>query len=383
MTQTLYPTMLVLEDGTTYKGWSLTNYVLSFGEIVFNTGMTGYQEIMTDPSYSGQIVNFTYPEIGNTGLNNEDNESYQIHVKGIISKNLCSSPSNWRNKNNLSKYIIRNKIPHIFGIDTRKLTKNLRVKGLMNGCISNKILNKNELLSMIKDIPKMEGLNLVKNVTVKEPCKNPDLKIFNKNYLDNKIKTTNYKTINIVLIDFGFKYNIVSRLLTNGCNVYILPANSTYEQILSYKPDGILLSNGPGDPAVMTKAISTVQTIIDFSNIPIFGICMGHQILGLAFGGKTFKLKFGHRGLNHPTGIKGKSAVTSQNHSFAVNPLSLNNQSILIKQFNLNDLTVAGLIHRKKPIFSVQYHPEASPGPHDADYLFSKFIQLIKILKQK
>nr|YP_010196486.1 carbamoyl phosphate synthase small subunit [Gracilaria cervicornis]UAD83883.1 carbamoyl phosphate synthase small subunit [Gracilaria cervicornis] len=382
MTYNLYPAILMLKDSKVYKGWTLLNSVISFGEVVFNTGMTGYQEIMTDPSYAEQIITFTYPEIGNTGINYEDNESNQIHIKGIVAKNLCFSPNNWRQQESLINYIISNKIPHIFGIDTRALTKHLRKTGSMNGCISSKYLNPDLLSFKFKNIPQIEGSDLVKKVTTQKNYKFQDYSNQYFSYLQYKTDRTYGCGLKIILIDFGVKHNILSRLYSYGCSIHILPATSSYKEIILYNPDGILLSNGPGDPSAIKYAINTVKKIIQYTNIPIFGICMGHQVISLALEAETFKLKFGHRGLNHPSGIKQKAEVTSQNHGFAVTQKSLYNKTINITHFNLNDSTVAAIFHSTKPIFSVQYHPEASPGPHDSDYLFKYFINLTKQFKQ-
>nr|AXF36108.1 carbamoyl phosphate synthase small subunit [Gracilariopsis tenuifrons] len=382
MTYHLYPAIMLLQDGKSYKGWTLLKSMITFGEVVFNTGMTGYQEIMTDPSYAGQIMTFTYPEIGNTGINNEDNESKKIHVKGIIAKNFCFHSSNWRLEQSFINYIIINNIPNIFGIDTRELTKHLRNTGVMNGCISSKYLNSNELYSKLHKTPIMQGSDLVKKVTTLKKYTFSDY--FNQYYCHLKYKTdsTFGYGLKIILIDFGVKYQILSRLFSYGCSIDVLPADTTYEEIRLHNPDGIILSNGPGDPSVIQYGIKTIKKIIEFTNIPIFGICMGHQILSLALGAETFKLRFGHRGLNHPSGMKQKIEVTSQNHGFAVQKQSLYPNNIYITHLNLNDLTVAAIFHNKKPIFSVQYHPEASPGPHDSDYLFKYFINLIKKFKK-
>lgn len=376
----LYTTFLHLDDGTTYKGWSFFDDFMSAGEIVFNTGMTGYQEVMTDPSYSGQIMTFTYPELGNTGLNLLDNESNMVHVRGIIAKNICSYPYHWCSQISLKDYIILKRIPHIFGLDTRSLTKYLRTCGVMNGYIISQNLNNSFTYT---DNKLIENLDLVKRVTTKQVSylninNFPSYNSLNIGRVS--IKSFNY---NIVLIDFGVKKNIVNRLLYYGCNIYILPANATYELIKSYHPDGILLSNGPGNPESITYAVNTLQKLINFSNIPIFGICMGHQILSLALGAKTYKLKFGHRGLNHPSGKSQSAKITSQNHGFAVSLNSLMRENLIqVTDLNLNDLTIAGMLHKKKPIFSIQYHPEASPGPHDSDYLFNIFINLITIIRE-
>nr|YP_009395908.1 carbamoyl phosphate synthase small subunit [Dasya naccarioides]ARW65094.1 carbamoyl phosphate synthase small subunit [Dasya naccarioides] len=393
MLNKFYPAFLCLEDYTLLKGWSFFDPVISSGEIVFNTGMTGYQEIITDPSYSGQIILFTYPELGNTGLNNQDNESKFIHVKGIIAKNISTFSSNWRSNISLKEYIIKKKIPHIFGVDTRALTCYLRLQGVMKGYISNKILQTPKHNCLFNQF----NFDLVKKVT---NFKVYLLSYLNSVYFSNLYSHLNYKlikyndflfhqnNINIVVIDFGIKHNILSRLLFYKCNIYVMPATSNYNQILNYKPNGIILSNGPGDPLIVSYAVNTIKKLIRYSNIPIFGICMGHQLLNLALGGTTFKLKFGHRGLNHPSGLSQYSEITSQNHGFAIQSKffqmnNINNNDILkITHLNLNDLTIGGIKHKKKPIFSVQYHPEASPGPHDSDYLFHAFVKLIVNIKK-
>nr|QOS04493.1 carbamoyl phosphate synthase small subunit [Sarcopeltis skottsbergii] len=385
MTYASYKTILFLEDGTIYHGWSYIDSCLSIGEIIFNTGMTGYQEIITDPSYSQQIITFTYPEIGNTGINHEDNESRRIHIKGIIAKNISSQTSNWRQTQSFIEYILENQIPHIFGIDTRALTRHLRDNGVMNGCISNKISDINQLDNLVDQSPSMKGRNLSKLVTTHLVYKAHIIHVKYKTYsYTNNTKHDQLKRpINIVVIDFGVKYNILSRLADYGCNITVVPANSTYNEIKMLNPDGILLSNGPGDPSSMIDSINNLKILIKSMKIPIFGICMGHQILSLALGGQTFKLKFGHRGLNHPAGINQKAEITSQNHGFAVSINSSISDLLTITHFNLNDFTVAGILHKDKPIFSVQYHPEASPGPHDSDYLFNHFINLIQIIKYR
>jgi len=385
MVYSSFPIMLVLEDGTKYKGWSFTECSHSIGEVVFNTGMTGYQEIMTDPSYSGQMIAFTYPEIGNTGINNEDNESVKIQVKGIIAKNICMYPSNWRKSISFIEYLLKYNIPHIFGIDTRALSKHLRIRGVMNGCISNEESNISILVKGIKLSPKMLGLDLVNQVTTSIPYNYSLLtsKINLYSYLAYKTKIDSGNLLKIVVIDLGVKHNILARLLNYHCNICVLPATSTYKDIKSHNPDGILLSNGPGDPSVINYVVRTVKLIIELTNIPIFGICMGHQILSLALGAETFKLKFGHRGLNHPSGLYKKAEITSQNHGFAVIETSLLDNSCIITHLNLNDSTIAGIVHKYKPLFSVQYHPEASPGPHDSEYLFYHFIKVVKVFKSQ
>nr|YP_009396723.1 carbamoyl phosphate synthase small subunit [Ophidocladus simpliciusculus]ARW65909.1 carbamoyl phosphate synthase small subunit [Ophidocladus simpliciusculus] len=385
MSNTIYPASLCLQDGTIYQGLSLFQLSAYHGEIVFNTGMTGYQEVFSDPSYSGQMVLFTYPEIGNTGLNKEDNESNFIHIKALITKNISLLSSNWRSKISLKDYIILKRIPHIFGIDTRSLTKRLRIYGVTNGILSgfNFQFDINNL-----NFNSVGSLDLVRRVTTRQKYSLSYSNYVNYFVYNNYLLKNNKKLFSpckIVVMDFGLKFNILRILLSLGCDVFVLPATCSYETILSYQPDGLLLSNGPGNPSSVTYAINTLKKFILFANIPIFGICMGHQVLNLALGAQTFKLKFGHRGLNHPSGLKDYSMITSQNHGFAVDEKSLFKNALIkelkIKYFNLNDLTVSSTLHNYRPIFSVQYHPEASPGPHDSDYLFKIFIQLIKYSK--
>ncbi|GGA34313.1 glutamine-hydrolyzing carbamoyl-phosphate synthase small subunit [Okeania sp. KiyG1] len=369
------PALLVLADGTTYQGFSFGAPGTTIGEVVFNTGMTGYQEVLTDPSYCGQIVTFTYPELGNTGVNPEDEESNEPQIKGAIARNICPRPSNWRSTLSLSEYLQEHKIPGIYGIDTRALTKKIRTLGAMNGAISTEILDPTELLEKVQSAPSMAGLNLVQGVTTKEVYQwsEPTNAAWEFNPSVSGYSGEKYT---VVAIDFGVKKNILRRLASYGCRVVVVPANTPPEEILKYNPDGIFLSNGPGDPAAVTEGIETTKELLKSSK-PVFGICMGHQVLGLALGADTFKLKFGHRGLNQPAGLQQKVEITSQNHGFAINPDSLATE-VEITHLNLNDQTVAGLRHKSLPLFSVQYHPEASPGPHDADYLFERFVQVMQ-----
>ncbi|KZL48611.1 glutamine-hydrolyzing carbamoyl-phosphate synthase small subunit [Nodularia spumigena] len=370
------PALLVLADGTTYRGWSFGATGTKIGEVVFNTGMTGYQEVLTDPSYCGQIIIFTYPELGNTGINIEDEESDRPLCAGAIARNICHRPSNWRSTQSLPDYLNQHQIPGIYGIDTRALTRKIRTLGAMNGGISTSILDEAELLEQVLAAPSMAGLNLARQVTTPTVYEWTEATIpaweFNSESVVNQ-----EESFTVVALDFGVKRNILRRLASYGCRVIVVPVDTPPEEILKYNPDGIFLSNGPGDPAAVTEGITTAKALLE-SQKPIFGICMGHQILGHALGAETYKLKFGHRGLNQPAGLQQKIEITSQNHSFAIDPDSLPAEVVEVSHLNLNDRTVAGLRHKSLPIFSVQYHPEASPGPHDADYLFEQFVQAMR-----
>jgi carbamoyl-phosphate synthase small subunit len=370
------PALLVLADGKSYSGWSFGATGTTIGEVVFNTGMTGYQEVLTDPSYCGQIVTFTYPELGNTGVNPNDEESVRPHVKGAIARNICNRPSNWRSTSSLSEYLKHHNIPGIYGIDTRALTRKLRSSGAMNGAISTEVLDPAELLRLVRSAPSMSGLNLVKEVTTDKVYEwsEPSESMWEFQPAEREGKEG---TFTVVALDFGVKRNILRRLASYGCRVVVVPADTPASEILKYNPDGIFLSNGPGDPAAVTEGIDTTKELLS-SQKPMFGICMGHQILGLSLGAETFKLKFGHRGLNQPCGLQQRVEITSQNHGFAITPESLSAE-VEITHLNLNDRTVAGLRHKTLPCFSVQYHPEASPGPHDADYLFAKFVEEMRL----
>jgi carbamoyl-phosphate synthase small subunit len=373
------PALLVLADGTAYRGWSFGATGTAIGEVVFNTGMTGYQEVLTDPSYCGQIVIFTYPELGNTGVNPEDEESLRPQVRGAIARNICHKPSNWRSTQSLPDYLKQHQIPGIYGIDTRALTRKIRMFGAMNGGISTEILDEAELLEQVQGSPNMAGLNLVKEVTTPEVYEWSEPTIPDWEFNPETVANGG-ETFTVVAIDFGVKRNILRRLASYGCRVIVVPVDTPPEEIISYNPDGIFLSNGPGDPAAVKEGIETVKALLE-SQKPMFGICMGHQILGHALGAETYKLKFGHRGLNQPAGLQRRIEITSQNHSFAINPDTLPEAVVEISHLNLNDRTVAGVRHKSLPIFSVQYHPEASPGPHDADYLFEQFVQAMRSLR--
>ena len=375
---TAQPALLVLADGTAFRGWSFGAPGTAIGEVVFNTGMTGYQEVITDPSYSGQIVTFTYPELGNTGVNPEDEESSHPHVKGAIARNICHRPSNWRSTQSLPDYLKQHHIPGIYGIDTRALTRKLRSLGAMNGGISTEFLDPADLLMRVQEAPSMAGLNLVKGVTTAETYEwsTPTDALW-----EFRASTPRQgEQFTVVALDFGVKRNILRRLASYGCRVIVVPANTSVDTILSHNPDGIFLSNGPGDPAANTDGVETVKALLGVDK-PLFGICMGHQILGLSLGGESFKLKFGHRGLNQPAGLRQRIEITSQNHGFAIAEASLPEAEVEITHLNLNEQTVAGLRHKTLPMFSVQYHPEASPGPHDADYLFEQFVKAMRAAK--
>jgi carbamoyl-phosphate synthase small subunit len=368
------PALLVLSDGTAYSGFSFGAVGTTIGEVVFNTGMTGYQEVLTDPSYRGQMVTFTYPELGNTGVNPTDDESAQPHVKGVIARNLCTRPSNWRSTQSLQDYLTQHHVVGIYGIDTRSLTRKLRSSGAMNGAISTEILDPAELLLQVQAAPSMAGLNLVKDVTTDKIYEWTEATEAEWEFSEG---AQDHQEFTVVALDFGIKRNILKRLASYGCRVVVVPADTSAEEILQHNPDGIFLSNGPGDPAAVTEGIATARSLLG-ADKPIFGICMGHQVLGLSLGAQTFKLKFGHRGLNHPAGLTEKIEITSQNHGFAIDPDSLPADRLEVTHLNLNDRTVAGLKHKTLPLFSVQYHPEASPGPHDADYLFEQFVTAMR-----
>ena len=365
---------LVLSNGITFPGFSFGKPGTIVGEIVFNTGMTGYQEVITDPSYFGQIITFTYPEIGNTGINFEDSES-DTTVKGIIVRNYSSNNSNWRSRKNFHQWLIDQNIIGLYGIDTRALVKILRTTGSMNGLITSEDKDTEMCLKLITETPNMEGLNLAKEVTTTKDYLWQDT---TKTDFDVRISNFNQKIkFKVIAIDFGIKKSILNRLVSHGCEISVLPSSSSFEDVLALEPDGIFFSNGPGDPSSVSEGINLAKSLIDYGKIPMFGICLGHQIFGLALGGFTYKLPFGHRGLNHPCGMNNKIEITSQNHGFAIDPESLPKDKVLITHLNLNDNTVAGLEVNNKPIFSVQYHPEASPGPHDSDFLFKKFVSLM------
>jgi len=368
---------LLLEDGRVFRGNGHGFDGEAVGEVVFNTSMTGYQEILTDPSYEGQIVTMTYPLIGNTGINPEDVESRKPFLEAFIVKRLSPLPSNWRTTESLEDYLAANRIPVISGIDTRALVRHIRLKGSMRGIVSLIDHDEASLKSKVQRAPQMVGLDLASSVTIEKPFDNTDN---NVNFVEfSELADFEPGAFHIVAYDFGIKSHILRNLTRLGARVTVVPARMPAEQVLSdLKPDGIFLSNGPGDPEPLEYAIKNVRHFL--GKKPVFGICLGHQILGLALGGKTYKLKFGHHGGNHPVlNIDSKQVeITAQNHGFAVDPESLNLNDVRITHINLNDNTCEGLEHRSIKAFSVQYHPEASPGPHDSYYLFKKFFDLMR-----
>jgi carbamoyl-phosphate synthase small subunit len=379
--------ILALEDGSVFRGQGFGAHASACGEVCFNTSMTGYQEILTDPSYKGQIVTMTYPLIGNYGINELDVESWRPHAAGFVIRELSPVVSNWRADFSLAAYLEKNGIPGIQGVDTRALTKKLRIRGALNGFISTEDISEAEAVKRAKEFV-FVGVDYVKEVTHKKAFKwdEQDEQSAAFDLVRGNEKTDARKhhkplppaDIPIVAFDYGMKYNILRRLRQHGFATQVLPATASAQEALKHKPAGIFLSNGPGDPAVLDYIVREVKTLVD-SGIPIFGICLGHQILGQAFGGKTFKLKFGHRGGNQPVKDleSGKVEITSQNHGFAVDPKSLPGE-ISVDRINLNDQTVEGMRHKTKPIFCVQYHPEASPGPHDSTPLFAEFRSMIE-----
>ncbi|HET9371968.1 MAG TPA: glutamine-hydrolyzing carbamoyl-phosphate synthase small subunit [Vicinamibacterales bacterium] len=368
--------ILALENGTWFHGKAAGAPGESAGEVVFNTSMTGYQEVLTDPSYAGQIVTMTCPEIGNYGVADDDVESRDVQVAGFIIRSESPLASNWRATGTLRDYLTRHDIVAISDIDTRALTRVLRSTGVMRGVIATGRQDPSDLVDRARAIPKMEGQDLVRGVTCAAPF---DYKPEGED--EQFIVAPNRKTdrrLRVAAYDFGMKWNILRRFAAHGCDVRVYPATTPAAELLATKPDGVFLSNGPGDPAVLDYAIGNAKSLVE-SGVPTFGICLGHQILGLAMGARTFKLKFGHRGANHPVKEleSGKVEITSQNHGFAVDPQSLP-ADVSVTHLNLYDGTIEGLRHASQPVFCVQYHPEASPGPHDADYLFSQFLDAME-----
>ncbi len=381
----LKPAFLVLSDGTCFEGIGFGFKGQALGEVVFNTGITGYQEVLTDPSYFGQIITFTYPELGNTGVNSYDEESGSPSAKGVIVRQFLQEPSNWRATQSFEEWLKSKKIVGICGLDTRALVRHLRESGPMNGIIcsdsdSDSDFDQKQLLKIVREAPLMEGLNLADEVSTKSSYKWNSLCDVG---FDQRKKSNAKTPFRVAALDFGIKKSILTRLVAYGCEIEVLPSSSSLKDVLKLNPDGIFLSNGPGDPAAVTGGISLAKQLIETTDLPIFGICLGHQILGLAMGANTFKLPYGHRGLNHPCSSNEKLEITSQNHGFAIDPDSLDNTAVEITYFNLNDQTIAGIALKNRPIFGVQYHPEASPGPHDADHHFEHFVFLMQERRMK
>jgi len=369
--------LLALADGRVFRGESLGAEGEATGEIVFNTAMTGYQEIMTDPSYKGQIVVMTYPLIGNYGINDEDVESRRPWVEGFVVKEASPTPSSWRGRRTLDEYMREQRIVGIQGIDTRALTRHLRDHGAQEGVISTEELDPARLAATAKAAPGLVGRDLVREVTISTPHG------WDEATWD---RVRGYREpaaarFTVVAFDSGIKRNILRQLVSLGCALTVVPASTAAAAVLEQKPDGVFLSNGPGDPEGVPYLVEAVRALL--GKVPIFGICLGHQILGLAAGGSTYKLKFGHHGANHPVKdlATGKVEITAQNHGFAVDPMSVKAHGLDLSHVNLNDGTCEGLRHRELPVFSVQYHPEASPGPHDANYLFNRFVDLMRRTK--
>jgi len=378
--------LIVLEDGTWFRGRPFGANGEALGEIVFNTSLTGYQEILTDPSYAEQIVAMTYPEIGNIGVNREDVESARPHVRGFLVREYTPVPSNWRAERPLGDYLQENGVVALEGVDTRRLVLRIRSQGAMRAVLSTEDLDVGSLLEKVRRYPGLVGRDLVRDVTTPAsytweegiPGRFSPFSADSHGSLQNN-REKGRRTYHVVAYDFGAKWNIWRSLVEQGCRLTVVPATCPSREVLDLQPDGVILSNGPGDPAGVDGVRENIDTLMG-RGIPIFGICLGHQILALAAGGKTFKLKFGHRGANQP--VKdlqtGKVEITSHNHGYAVDGGSLGGSGFEVSHINLNDGTVEGLVHRELPVFSVQYHPEASPGPHDASYLFRRFLALME-----
>ena len=373
--------LLALEDGRTFKCRSFTGPGEAQGEVVFNTGMSGYQEVLTDPSYRGQMVTMTYPLIGNYGINDEDVESDRIQVAAFLLRQYQPYPSNFTSLKSLAEYLESQGVLGVHDFDTRALTRHIRSKGAMRAMISTQDLDPESLVAKARAIPSMAGSDLVTGVTTAQPYRWVDGKVVavDENEWQNpQIWRERGNKHCVVAFDYGIKYNILRRLEGLGCEVFVVPASTSADEVKAMNPDGVFLSNGPGDPEPLKYAVKNIQPLINYK--PLFGICLGNQLLGLALGGKTYKMKFGHRGINQPVKYlpTGAIEITSQNHGFSVDFDSLPKGEATVTHINLNDNTVEGIRHNKLPVFSVQYHPEASPGPHDAHYLFKEFVGLMK-----
>ena len=370
------PAKLALADGSVYSGVAFGASGEVFGEVCFNTSMTGYQEILTDPSYCGQIVAMTYPMIGNYGVNTEDVESRGLSLRGFVVRELCRQPSNFRSSETLDNYLRKANVIGIEGIDTRSLVRRLRIRGAMTGVLSTTDLDDMSLVKKAQTSPDLIGRDLVREVMpAKSFAWTEDLSTLGQSGCPQNLTSTN-REFHVVAIDYGMKWNILRHLKHLGCRVTVVPGTATSQEVLALKPDGVFLSNGPGDPRPLTYAIETIRELL--GRVPVFGICLGHQLLGLACGAEIYKLKFGHRGGNQPVLNKenGRVEITSQNHGFAIAAESLP-KDLEVTHINLNDQTIEGLRHREFPAFCVQYHPEASAGPHDSSYLFQAFHQLM------
>jgi carbamoyl-phosphate synthase small subunit len=372
----LNPAVLALEDGTVFEGRSFGAPVERSGEVVFNTAITGYQEVFTDPSYAGQIVVLTYPQIGNYGANKADDEAAKPHIEGLVVRDFSPLASNWRAEESAQEFLASRGVPIISGIDTRALVLHLRSRGVMRGVLAATGADPKDLVEKARLSPSMAGLDLATRVSTTERYGwDQSAIVCSPSELVDKPANPRF---HVVAYDFGIKRNILRCLVQVGCRLTVVPASTTAEDVLSLKPDGVFLSNGPGDPEPLEFQAAQVRKII--GKAPVFGICLGHQILGLALGARTYKLKFGHRGVNHPVlnKITNRVEITSHNHGFAVDPDSLNLNDLEITHTNLNDGTLEGFRHRNHPVFCVQYHPEAAPGPHDSHYLFDDFVKLME-----
>jgi len=369
--------ILALEDGRVFRGKGYGAKGECYGEVVFNTSITGYQEIFTDPSYCGQIVVLTNPQIGNYGTNSEDNEATRPYIEGLIVREFSKVSSNWRSQEVAEEYLEQFKIPVLAEIDTRALVRHLRDHGVMRGVVSTLEADAEKLVAKARSIPKMDGTDLAKVVSTKSAYV---WETGERSHLPDEVVGVKDEParFHVVAYDFGIKRNILRKLRGEGCKVTVVPAQTAAEDVLGLKPDGVFLSNGPGDPEPCTYAVDNIRRLM--GRQPIFGICLGHQLVGIALGGKTFKLKFGHHGGNHPVKQlkSGKVEITAHNHNFAVDPDSLPQSEVELTHMDLNDSTLEGLRHRNLPLFSVQYHPEASPGPHDSHYLFKDFVKMME-----